>query len=179
MREEDLYLRVAGIVDATRGHVARTINTAMVQAYWRIGREIVLVEQAGAARAGYGEQLVERLAHRLTADYGRGFGIRTVWRARSFYLAFPNGSAATPILTTPLSESGVSLATTDAPVFPAVLGWSHYVVLLRVRRDDARQPILAARYQTYLPTEDELRVELSRQRDEAERALRLSAADDG
>ena len=34
---------------------------------------------------------------------------------------------------------------------------------------------LAASYQMYLPTEEELRVELAREREAAERALRLAA----
>ena len=36
--------------------------------------------------------------------------------------------------------------------------------------------ILAARYQMYLPTEDELRAELARERDEVEKALALAKA---
>lgn len=45
--EEALYSKVTGILDEARGRVARTVNTAMVEAYWRIGREIVEVEQRG------------------------------------------------------------------------------------------------------------------------------------
>jgi hypothetical protein len=39
--DEQLYDRVAQILEQARGQVARTINTAMVQAYWLVGREIV------------------------------------------------------------------------------------------------------------------------------------------
>lgn len=39
------------------------------------------------------------------------------------------------------------------------------------------EQIHAARYQMYLPTEDELRTELARERDEAERQLRLASVD--
>jgi hypothetical protein len=53
--EEDLFRRVAEIIESTRGHVARTVNSAMVHAYWLIGREIVEVEQQGKSRAGYGD----------------------------------------------------------------------------------------------------------------------------
>lgn len=48
----DFYERVAEIIDAARAQVARTVNTAMVHAYWLVGREIVEVEQRGRARAG-------------------------------------------------------------------------------------------------------------------------------
>lgn len=37
-----------------------------------------------------------------------------------------------------------------------------------------KERILAARYLKYLPTEEELRAELARERDEAERVLRPS-----
>lgn len=42
--------------------------------------------------------------------------------------------------------------------------------------EDNEQSV-AARYQMYLPTEDELRAELARERDEAERVLRLAGAE--
>ena len=61
-REEELFKRVAEIVEAARVHAARTVNSAMVHAYWLIGREIVEIEQQGTARAGYGEELMSRLA---------------------------------------------------------------------------------------------------------------------
>ena len=51
-REDELFERVAEIIESARGHVARTANSAMVQAYWLIGREIVEVEQHGKQRAG-------------------------------------------------------------------------------------------------------------------------------
>ncbi|TMQ14905.1 MAG: DUF1016 domain-containing protein [Deltaproteobacteria bacterium] len=64
-QENTLYKRIAEIIETARGHVARSINTAMVHAYWLIGREIVEVEQHGKRRAGYGEELMAQLAERL------------------------------------------------------------------------------------------------------------------
>lgn len=49
--EDVLYERVAGIIEASRTRMARSVNAAMVQAYWLIGREIVEVEQRGTERA--------------------------------------------------------------------------------------------------------------------------------
>jgi len=151
--DEHLYERIAAILDEARGHVVRTVNTAMVQAYWLIGREIVQVEQKGAERAGYGERLLEGLAGRLTERFGRGMGIATLRRARSFYQTFPRGSAIPMeaggpwIRSTPLIESGaedsrstVSIESGPAGVarFPPMLGWSHYLALLRVSNPQAR-----------------------------------------
>ena len=47
--------------------------------------------------------------------------------------------------------------------------------MVRITLPDDHAQILAARYQMYLPTEDELRAELEREREEAERALQLTA----
>jgi hypothetical protein len=65
MNEDQLYQRVAEILEHARGQVARTINTAMVCAYWLIGCKIVEVEQPGEQRAGYGEEVIKRLSTRL------------------------------------------------------------------------------------------------------------------
>jgi hypothetical protein len=110
-REATLLARVLEIVEAARGHAARSVNTTMVHAYWMIGREIVEVEQAGAKRAGYGDEVIDRLAERLVGRLGRGFGPRTLRRLRLFYLTYPRGSTlssegdARPIRTAALSRS--------------------------------------------------------------------------
>ncbi len=173
MSDDLLYQRVAEILEQARGQVARTVNTAMVQAYWLIGREIVEVEQAGATRAGYGEAIITRLSTRLKATFGRGFGVQNLRSMRLFYLAFPNGSALPEIHQTlsgelieskananhqtasgtlatrpkllgaaQKSSTPLSLLTTSTPSarvhFPSALAWSHYLVLLRVSRPEAR-----------------------------------------
>jgi predicted nuclease of restriction endonuclease-like (RecB) superfamily len=142
--EDKLYQRVAAILDAARNQVARTVNTAMVRAYWLIGREIVQVEQGGAARADYGQRLIEQLARRLTAQFGKGFSVSTILRIRAFFLTFPNGSAIPEIPSAVLTESApdipsAPLTESDGPRFPPVLGWTHYLILLRVQREDARR----------------------------------------
>ena len=47
--------------------------------------------------------------------------------------------------------------------------------MVKITLPDDNEQVLAARYQMYLPTEEELRVALTRERDEAERALRNTA----
>lgn len=156
--EERLYERIAAILDEARSRVARTVNTAMVHAYWLIGREIVEVEQGGKERAGYGEGLMRRVAARLSTRFGNGFSLASLKRMKQFYLAFPSGSAlvAEPDRRTGAkgstapsffgqvdrSEKGstaLSLsASTPAALFPPMLAWSHYLVLLRVQNHQAR-----------------------------------------
>jgi hypothetical protein len=88
-----IFERAVEILEGARRHVSRSVNTAMVRAYWLIGREIVEVEQRGRERAGYGDRLVEGLARRLSERFGRGFSVPNVRNMRQFYLAFPDGSA--------------------------------------------------------------------------------------
>ncbi len=145
-----LYERIAAILDEARSRVARTVNTAMVHAYWLIGREIVEVEQEGKERAGYGEQLMEGLARRLSKRFGKGFSVRSLRRVRQFYLTFPDGSrlpadlGGAPIRPAPLAGASggdirpTPLAESTRPCFPPHLSWSHYLILVRVQRDDAR-----------------------------------------
>ena len=109
--EEDLYRRVAELIEAARSHVARSVNTAMVHAYWHLGRELVEVEQQGKVRADYGERLIANLAQRLSERFGRGMGVATLRRIRRFYLTYPTGTAmpsdvgGLEIRSTPLIES--------------------------------------------------------------------------
>jgi predicted nuclease of restriction endonuclease-like (RecB) superfamily len=152
-REEQLYKRVVAILEEARGQVVRTVNTAMVHAYWLIGRAIVEVEQHGQERAEYGERLVDRLAARLIKRFGTGFGVATLRRVRNFYLTFPNGSAIPDELgerrkrSTLLIKSAASKIRSTVLIksrkragalFPPLLGWSHYLALMRIEKPNAR-----------------------------------------
>lgn len=57
-RHEELFKRVAEIIEAARGHVVRTVSSAMVQAYWLIGREIVY--EIEALREAWSARELER-----------------------------------------------------------------------------------------------------------------------
>jgi predicted nuclease of restriction endonuclease-like (RecB) superfamily len=153
MTDDRLYERVAQILEHARGQVARTVNTAMVQAYWHVGREIVDVTQEGSSRARYGDEILKNLAKRLQGAYGKGFSLANLFRMRQFYLAFPKGSAiqgqpgvifSTPSRKLPgpkKSRAGSRVVGSSASLdihFPSALAWSHYLVLLRVVSDDAR-----------------------------------------
>ena len=68
--DERVYVSVRETLESVRGKVERAVNSAMVEAYWEIGRQIV-------------EATGER------AEYGKGFTERNLRQMRSFYLAFP------------------------------------------------------------------------------------------
>src|SRR5688572_3500840 len=92
-RQDELFTRISAIVEAARGAVVRSVNTAMVHAYWFIGREIVVNEQQGLRRADYGEKILVRLSRRLRREHGAGYSLATLKRSRRFYLLYPTGSA--------------------------------------------------------------------------------------
>jgi len=114
------------------------VNSALVLAYWSIGREIVLVEQRGARRARYGEELLEGLSARLTASFGRGFGRSNLKTMRQFYLAY----AGEPVAARAEGrESGSrrighalsgQFGSRECPPFHPLLTWTHYRLLLTV-----------------------------------------------
>jgi hypothetical protein len=49
--------------------------------------------------------------------------------------------------------------------------------MVKITLPQDNEQILAARYQQYLPTEDELRAELTREREEAERVIAATASE--
>ena len=149
--EDALFERVVEIIEAARRHVVRSVNTAMVQVYWVIGREIIEVEQQGAPRAGYGERVLEGLAKRLAARVGKGFSLPNLRNMRQFYLTYRDGSALPEAVagsanrSAPPSGSTSTKIRSAAPsesrglaVFPPYLGWTHYLLLMRVANPTAR-----------------------------------------
>jgi predicted nuclease of restriction endonuclease-like (RecB) superfamily len=165
-KPEALFERVVSILEQARGNVVRAVNTNMVLAYWLIGRELVEGVQGGAARAEYGEKIVEELSARLTERYGKGFSVTNLWYFKQFYLAFqdriqiprPAGGESSD-LTIPYPVGGESLSpaiptmtgmelaapTKSHPAgsqslqgFSPQLSWSHYRALMRVDNPDAR-----------------------------------------
>lgn len=133
---EPLYQEIRAVLDAARARAYHAVNTAMVQAYWQVGRLIVDHEQKGRRRAGYGKAVIVTLAERLTQELGRGFDERNLWYMRSFYLAFP-------ILNAPRSE---------LPVLRPELSWTHFRLLLSVEdattRDWYMQEAASQRWST-------------------------------
>lgn len=111
----DLYQGIRDLLLSARSQVRQTVNTAMVQTYWQIGRMIVEGEQGGEQRAAYGKQVLPELAKRLTLEFGKGFSASSLWQYRQFYLDFP-------ILATPWRE----------------LSWSHFKMMLRIKDAEAR-----------------------------------------
>ncbi len=85
----DFIREIKQIVTLARQKAYTAINSAMVEAYWQLGKRIVEQEQQGKDRADYGSQLLKSLSKELTAEFGKGFSVPSLYNYRSFYLTFP------------------------------------------------------------------------------------------
>jgi len=165
-----LHQAIRALLLAARAQVRQTVNTAMVQTYWHIGRMIVEDEQGGQKRAAYGKQVLSELAKRLSDEFGSGFSVQSLWRYRQFYQCFPILSALRRELT-----------------------WTHYKSLLRIESLVARdwyaqeaveqgwsvraldRQISTLYYERLLSTQDQTKAQL---KDEAAHHIAKDAAPD-
>ena len=107
--ESAIYQNIRTVLVTARQKVYSAVNTAMVEAYWDIGRQI---EQAVGNRAEYGKGLLQYISRELSVEFGKGFTVRNLQTMRQFFSAFPN-----------------------THTLCAQLSWSHYRLLIRI--DDA------------------------------------------
>ncbi len=112
---DDLYNKVRTILDNGRNKAYKAVNFAMVESYWNVGREIVEDEQNGENRAKYGKYILKELSAKLTKDFGEGYSITNLKYMRRFFMAFQKGQTLSDQLT-----------------------WSHYILLLKVEKEEAR-----------------------------------------
>lgn len=125
-----LYSRVTSHIEQARNRIQKTVDSEMVKAYWLIGQDIVKEEQHGKERAEYGKTILKNLSAKLQNKYVRGFGVDTLEQARKFYLTYQ-----------PLDENKKSDALrrkSETPHFNPNLSWTHYRLLMRITRSEAR-----------------------------------------
>jgi predicted nuclease of restriction endonuclease-like (RecB) superfamily len=114
-RFDTLYRQVREILATAREQAWQAVNTAMIHAYWEVGRVIVEEEQTGKERADYGKRVVEDLSRRLQTEFGKGHDRSNLFHMRAFYLTYPKVDA-----------------------LRRQLSWTHYRLLIRVDNADAR-----------------------------------------
>jgi len=100
MKEISIYIKTGNIIEdarqiieRARSNAVRSVDFCRVQMYWNLGRRILEEEQEGKERADYGAYIVKKLAKNLEVEYGSGFGVRQIERARQFYRLYPIASA--------------------------------------------------------------------------------------
>ena len=98
--QQSFIADVKSIINSARGKAYAAVNFAMVEAYWQIGFRIVVEEQNGTDRAGYGDYLIKELSSQLSQEFGSGFSQVNLKNFRKFYLVFaeaPIGQTLCPI----------------------------------------------------------------------------------
>lgn len=111
--ENTYHVIRASLVQAQQ-KLTSAVNSAMVTAYWEIGREIYRACGEND-RAEYGKKLLTYLSEKLTAEFGQGYTVRNLRAMRQFYCCFP-------IWHTVCAE----------------LSWSHYRLLMRIPDEKIR-----------------------------------------
>jgi predicted nuclease of restriction endonuclease-like (RecB) superfamily len=77
------------LIEDTKTRVARTVNAALIELYWRIGRRI-REDILQAERAEYGKQIVSALSRELTLEYGKGYSESNLWHMLKMAEVFPD-----------------------------------------------------------------------------------------
>jgi predicted nuclease of restriction endonuclease-like (RecB) superfamily len=111
---EALYQSIKALIERSRMQVVAQVNQTLVLTYWQVGKTIktTLVTKD---RAEYGSGIVDRLAKKLSQEYGNGFSQSNLFRMMRFYERFTDESI---------------LATLSPK-----LSWSHFVELIRIEDD--------------------------------------------
>lgn len=106
----ETYSKIRSSVITAQNKIYTAVNSAMVQAYWKIGEQIYIACGEND-RAEYGKGLLKYLS-----EFGKGFTERNLRNMRQFYQAYP-------IRHTVCTE----------------LSWSHYRILMRISDDKRRE----------------------------------------
>ena len=121
VKSDDILSDMRGIIETSRESAYQAVNVALIQRNWLIGYRIAEEELGGDGRAEYGMEIIKKLSKELMAEYGRGFTKSNLYNFYSFYKTYPN------IFQTAFGKSSV------------LLSWSHYLALLQVKDDAARE----------------------------------------
>jgi len=97
--------------------------------YWHIGK-VINDEVLDGQRAHYAEEIVVTPSRQLAAKYGRGFGKSYLHRMMQFAQVFPD------------ERKVVTLS--------PQLSWSHFLALLPVRSDAAREFCIEQTFSSHL-----------------------------
>jgi predicted nuclease of restriction endonuclease-like (RecB) superfamily len=100
-----LLMDVRELILHARAGVAHAVDSGLVTLYWHVGRRIrqdILKEK----RAEYGTKIVSALGTQLSAEFGRGFGVRNLFRMVRFAEVFPDEQIVSALRT--------------------LLGWTHF-----------------------------------------------------
>ena len=102
------------LIASTRDEIARSVNSALVLLYWKVGKRIrqdILKEK----RAEYGEEILPTLSAKLVTEFGNGFSSRNLARMVRFAEIFSDLKIVSTLSTQ--------------------LSWSHLVEIIPLKDD--------------------------------------------
>ena len=114
-----LHAELRALIAGSRQRLAGAVNAELTRLYWSVGERLRTEVLGGADRAKYGDQLINRVGDQLAQEFGRGFEAKNLRRMVQFAQAFP-----LPEIVATLSRQ---------------LSWSHFVNLLPLKTEPARQ----------------------------------------
>jgi predicted nuclease of restriction endonuclease-like (RecB) superfamily len=106
-----LTAELRGLIQSARAQTAQVVNAALTALYWQIGTRI-RQEILRKKRADYGARIVSALGRQLSAEFGRGFGSRNLFRMIRFAEVFPDSETVSALMTQ--------------------LGWTHFLHLIPI-----------------------------------------------
>ena len=126
--------------------MATAVNVAEVYTKYEIGRYIVEDEQEGKYRAAYGKKVLDDLSNRLSEQFGAGWSVENLKLIRRFYSIYGTSKIGQTAITQSSSKARkpnsvntvYQIQNPSAEPHKFVLSWSHYLVLMRIKDDNAR-----------------------------------------
>lgn len=91
--DEQFVSDIRNIIITARTTAIRSVDFERVKMYWKLGERIFIEEQKGQDRAEYGAYLLQNAALEIEKEFGSGFSVRQLERARRFYRTYPIATA--------------------------------------------------------------------------------------
>ena len=91
--DEQFVSDIRNIIITARTTAIRSVDFERVKMYWKLGERIFIEEQKGQDRAEYGAYLLQNVALEIEKEFGSGFSVRQLERARRFYRTYPIATA--------------------------------------------------------------------------------------
>jgi predicted nuclease of restriction endonuclease-like (RecB) superfamily len=90
------FEHIVGLIKDAHARTLRTVNAALIDLYWEIGR----IVSEKAKNGGWGQSVVEELARYIAAHYGnpRGFSAQNIWRMKQFYETYRDDQILSPLV---------------------------------------------------------------------------------
>ena len=93
---ESQFAEVAGIVHAGRQKAFASVNAALIETYWEVGRYISMKVEKAEWGSGVVKKLAEYLQHELPDP--RGFSDKNLWRMKQFHDLYDNYKKLSTVL---------------------------------------------------------------------------------